>query len=56
MRPYGSMDANRTAKAVAWLKANYMKPLRVGQLAHIRASVPRFFTLPQLAHNRQIVN
>ena len=28
-------QSNRTAKAVAWLKANYEKPLRVGELASV---------------------
>lgn len=28
-------QSNRTAKAVAWLKVNYMKPLRVEALAHL---------------------
>jgi transcriptional regulator GlxA family with amidase domain len=29
--------SQRTAKAIAWIKANYAKPLRVGDLAHIAA-------------------
>lgn len=28
-------QSNRTAKAIAWIRANYMKPLRVEELAQL---------------------
>jgi AraC-like DNA-binding protein len=37
LRAIGTLgdQSNRTAKAIAWMRANYAKPLRVEELAHI---------------------